>query len=87
MEDQRVRAEELERVLQADIRALAKKMTTAINRAKAGRIIAESEELVRDAHAAFRQQAYQRALDLLQNKGMQKAFSPSADSAASQVEE
>ena len=87
MEGKRITAEELEAVLQADIKALAEKMAAAINTAKAGRIIADSEELVRDAHAEFRQQAYQRALDLLQNKGVQKDFSPSQDSATSQVEE
>ena len=87
MEDKRITAEELEAVLRADIKALAVKMATAINKAKAGRIIADSEELVRDAHAEFRQQAYQRTLDLLQNKALQKDFSPSEDSAASPVEE
>jgi hypothetical protein len=87
MEDKRITAEDLEAVLQADIKALAEKMATAINKAKAGRIIADSEELVRDAHAEFRQQAYQRALDLLQNKAMQEDFSPSKDPAADPMEE
>jgi len=87
MEDKRITAEELEAVWQADIKALAEKMATAINKAKAGRIIADSEEPVRDAHAEFRQQAYQRALDLLQDKAMQEDFSPSKDSAADQVEQ
>ena len=87
MEDKRITAEELEAVLQADIKALAEKMAAAINKAKAGRIIADSEELVRDAHAEFRQQAYQRALDLLQNKAMQEDFSPSQDPAADQMGE
>ena len=87
MEDKRITAEELEAALQADVKALAERMATAINKAKAGRIIADSEELVRDAHAEFRQEAYQRALDLLQNKALQKDFSPSEDSPADQVEE
>jgi len=87
MEGNRITAEQLEAVLQADIKALAEKMAAAINKAKAGRIIADSEELVRDAHAEFRQQAYQRALDLLQNKAMQEDFSPSEDSATDQMEE
>jgi len=87
MEDKRITAEELEAVWQADLKALAEKTAAAINKAKAGRIIADSEEPVRNAHAEFRQQIYQRALDLLQNKGVQKAFSPSRDSAADQVEE
>jgi len=87
MEDKRITAEELEAVLRADIKALAEKIAAAINTAKAGRIIADSEELVRDAHAEFRQRSYQQALDLLQNKGVQKDFSPSKDQAAGPLEE
>jgi len=86
MEDKRITAEELETVLQADVKVLAEKIVGAINGAKAGRIIADSEEPVRDAHAEFRQQAYQRALDLLQNKSLQEDFSPSKDPAAGEVE-
>ena len=51
-------------------------MAATMNNAKAGRIIADSEEPVRDAHAEFRQAAYQKVLGLLQAK--QEAFSPSA---------
>lgn len=87
MEGKRITAEELEAVLQADIKALAERMAAAINKAKAGRIIADSEEPVRDAHAEFRQQAYQRALDLLHNKTVQGDFSPSQDPAADPMEE
>jgi len=54
---------------------LAGKMAAAMNAAQAGHIIADSEEPVRDAHAEFRQQAFERALGLLQDK--QEAFSPS----------
>ena len=76
MEDKRVTPEEIEAVLAADVRALAERMAAAMNEARDGSIIADSEEPVRDAHAAFRQQAYQKALDLLQAR--QEAFSPSA---------
>jgi hypothetical protein len=86
MEGKRITAEELEAALQADLKALAERIAEAVNTAKKGRIIADSEEPVRDAHAEFRQQAYQRALDLLHRKGVQKDFSPSADSAAGAVE-
>jgi hypothetical protein len=51
-------------------------MAAAMNDAKAGRIIADSEEPVRDAHGKFRQQAYEKVISLLQAK--QEAFSPSA---------
>ena len=87
MEDKRITAKELQAELQADVEALAEQIAAAINTAKAGRIIADSEEPVRDAHAVFRQKAYQRALDLLQNKALQEDFSPSQDSAGSDVEE
>ena len=87
MDDQRITAEELEPELQADVKVLAERMAQAINRAKAGRIIDDSEEPVRDAHAEFRQQAYQRALDLLQDKALQEDFSPSQDPTEPDVEE
>lgn len=87
MEDKRITAEELQAELQADVKALTEQIAEAINMAQAGRIIADSEEPVRDAHAVFRQKAYQRALDLLQNKALQEDFSPSQDSAESEVEE
>ena len=87
MEFKRITAEELEAELQADVKALAEKIADAINAAKAGRIIADTEEPVRDAHAEFRQRAYQRALDLLRNKALQGDFSPSEDSAGGGVEQ
>ena len=87
MDDKRITAEELKAELQADLDVLAEQIAQAINRAKAGRIIADSEEPVRDAHAEFRQKAYQRALDLLHDKARQEGFSPSKDSAEADVEE
>lgn len=77
MEDKRVTPEEMEAALAADVRALAERMAAAMNAARDGRIIADSEEPVREAHAQFRQQAYQKAVDLLQAK--REAFSPSGD--------
>jgi len=79
MEDKKVTPEEMEAALATDVRELAQRMAAAMNAARDGRIIADSEEPVRDAHAQFRQQAYQKAVDLLQAK--QEAFSPSADKA------
>jgi hypothetical protein len=79
MDDKRITPAEVEAILQADVKALAARMAKAINDATAGRIIDESEEPVRDAHAEFRQQAFQKALDLLQNKALQGDFSPSQD--------
>ena len=76
MEGKRVSAEELNRALAADFDRLAEEVAEAMNAARDGRIIADSEEPVRDAHAEFRQRAYEKALSLLQRK--QEAFSPSA---------
>jgi len=77
MEDKKVTADELVEALSGDIQRLAEELAEAMNSAQPGRIIADSEEPVRDAHAEFRQRAYQKALSLLQDK--QGAFSPSAD--------
>ncbi len=76
MEDNKVTAEEIKAALSGDFDRLAEEMAAAMNSAKAGRIIADSEEPVRDAHGEFRQQAFQKILSLLQEK--QEAFSPSA---------
>ena len=82
MDNRKITAEELKAVLADDIDRLAQEMTTAMNAAQAGHIIADSEEPVRDAHAEFRQKAFERALGLLQDK--QEAFSPSAQGAEKQ---
>ena len=82
MEDTKVTVEEIKAMLSADLDVLAAEMATAINEAKAGRIIADSEEPVRDAHGKFRQQAYEKAIGLLQAK--QEAFSPSAEGISQQ---
>lgn len=82
MEDKKVTADEIKAMLAGDIDALAEEMAAAMNAAKAGRIIADSEEPVREAHGKFRQQAYQKVLGLLQAR--QEAFSPSANRASQQ---
>jgi len=77
MENQCVTAEQLEAAWTEDIHRLAEEVAEAMNSAQPGRIIADSEELVRDAHAQFRQRLFEKALGLLQNR--QEAFSPSAE--------
>ena len=76
MEDKQVSVEELKQALAADFDQLAQEVAAAMNAAKAGRIIADTEELVRDANAVFREQVYAQAIRLLQSQ--QEAFSPSA---------
>ena len=82
MEGKRISVQELKQALAGEFDQLAEAMAEAMNAAQDGRIIADSEEPVRDAHAVFRQQAFQKALGLLQGK--QEAFSPSGQRAAEQ---
>lgn len=76
MDDKRITVKELKQVMAADFERLAEQVAAAMNSAKDGHIIADTEELVRDAHAVFREQMYAQAIGLLQSK--QEAFSPSA---------
>ena len=86
MDDQKITAQALKAALKADIEVLVEEVAKAINKARPGRIINDSEEPVRDASAEFRQRLYQKALDLLQNKELQEDFSPSAGRTEPQVE-
>ena len=76
MEDKQVSVEELKQALTADFNQLVQEVAAAMNAAQAGHIIADTEEVVRDAHAQFRERAYAQAIRLLQSQ--QEAFSPSA---------
>jgi hypothetical protein len=82
MDGRRVSVEELKGVMAADFDLLVQKVADAMNGAQDGRIIADTEELVRDANAEFRQRVYGEAIRLLQSK--QEAFSPSARRAQEQ---
>ncbi|MBM4024367.1 MAG: hypothetical protein FJ280_03035 [Planctomycetes bacterium] len=82
MDGKQVSVEELKQATAADFEQLAQEVAAAFNAAQAGRIIADTEELVRDAHAQFRERVYAQAIGLLQKK--QEAFSPSACRASRQ---
>jgi hypothetical protein len=82
MEDKQVSVEELKQMLAADFDQLVLEVVQAMNAAQAGRIIADTEEPVRQAHAVFRERAYEKAIGLLQDR--QEAFSPSARRRAKQ---
>ncbi|MCP4340428.1 MAG: hypothetical protein GY799_16445 [Desulfobulbaceae bacterium] len=84
MVEKRVMKEQLKSALSKDLDELAERMADAINKAEWGHIIDQSEEPVRDAHADFRRQAYQKALELLANS--EKSFSPYKDPTGSKVE-
>jgi len=74
MEDKKITLEELKLSLSSDIDIMLQEVADAMNNARAGHIIADSEELVRDAHALLRQKVYQKAANtLVQNQG---SFSP-----------
>ena len=77
MDDKEITPQEIKVLLTSDIDTLAAELAAAMNQAQAGRIIADSEEPVRDAHGKFRQQAYSKMISLLQQR--QEAFSPSAE--------
>ena len=79
MDDRKITREELKAALSEDMDRLVDEVVEAMNTAQPGRIIADSEEPVREASAVFRQRLYQEAMDLLQRK--QEAFSPSAEGA------
>jgi hypothetical protein len=82
MDGRRVKVEELKRVMAADFERLAEQVVEAMNAAQDGRIIADTEEPVRQAHAVFRERLYEKAIRLLQDQ--QEAFSPSARRTAEQ---
>jgi hypothetical protein len=82
MEDAKVTAEEIKGLLAGDFDRFAEQMAAAMNEAKAGSIIADSELPVFEASGAFRQQAFEKALSLVQQK--HEAFSPLAHGDAEQ---
>ena len=82
MEGKRISVEQLKQAMAADFEQLTQKVAEAMNAAKDGSIIADTEELVRDANAQFRERVYAKAIGLLQDK--QEAFSPSARSTQEQ---
>lgn len=85
MDDKKITPDELEAAMQGEFKRLVREVAEAMNAAQPGRIIADSEEPVRDVSAEFRQRLYQRAIDLLQSK--QGAFSPSGDSGSALEEQ
>jgi hypothetical protein len=71
---------QLKKALRGEFDTLLQEVVEAVNQAQPGRIIADSEEPVRQATAVFRRRLYQQALPLRQQQS-QPAFSPSAQRA------
>ena len=84
MDGKRVTADEILAEIGFDVEQMAQKVADAINNAQVGAIIDQSEEPVREALAELRQTTYQKSISLLERN--QQAFSPSAESSATEVE-
>ena len=82
MDDKKVTAAEIKGLLSEDFDQFAEQMAAAMNEAKVGSIIDDSEMPVFEASGKLRQQAFEKALSLVQQK--HEAFSPSADGDAEQ---
>jgi len=71
--------EQLRSELSKDFEGLLDQVAQSVLQAKAGRVIVDSEELVRNAAAEFRRRVYQKALEL-RVQTERSAFSPSGGS-------
>lgn len=76
MDDKRVTAEEIKAVLAGDIEELSARIAKAMNEARDGSIINDSEIPIWRATNAFREALANKAVGLVQEK--HEAFSPSA---------
>jgi len=72
--DDRVTGKQLQSLLSDDVAKLFDQVAEAMNQARPGKIIDDSEELVRDAAGEFRQLLFEKALAL---RGQREAFFPS----------
>ena len=79
-EDKEVRLEpaELKAAMAGDFEELVRQTAEALNKARDGAIIADSEMIVRDAMARFRQKVYEKAVQMKADKAAKAAFSPSS---------
>ena len=84
MED-KITGKALRAALGADLDKLLEEVVQAVNQARPGKIIADSEEGVRDAAAEFRRRLYEKALELRQQQV--GAFSPSTEPVGGPVAE
>ena len=72
--DSRITKEQLKQALSGDFDNLIDEVVEAVNQAKPGHIIDDSEEPVRDAAGQFRRMLFEKALEL---RSQREAFSPS----------
>lgn len=67
---------QLKALLSEDVETVLEEVVAAMNQARPGHIIDDSEELVRVAAGEFRRRLFEKALKL---RGSSEAFSPSAE--------
>jgi len=72
--DSRITKGQLKKVLATDIDRLVDDVVEAMNNAKPGSVIDDSEEPVRDAAGRFRRIVFEKAIEL---RSQSEAFSPS----------
>jgi hypothetical protein len=72
--DDRITKEQLKELLAEDLEAVLEQVAQAMNEARPGSIIDDSEELVREAAGEFRRRLFEKALEL---RSQREAFSPS----------
>lgn len=72
--DSKITKKQLKQTLSVDIERLLEDVVEAMNNAKPGSIIDDSEEPVRDAAGQFRRMLFEKALEL---RCQSEAFSPS----------
>ena len=70
-------AAQLRRAVQGDLDRLIEGTAEALNQARPGAIISDSEEVVRDLMARFRQVVFEKAVQLKADAAAKAAFSPS----------
>jgi hypothetical protein len=73
---EKITVAQLKKAMSGEVEVLFEHVVEAINQAQPGRIIADSEEPVRQAMGLFRQRLYDQALQLRQQQSA-PAFSPS----------
>ena len=76
--DVRIEPAELKQAMAGDFEQLVKETAEALNKARDGAIIADSEKIVHDAMARFRQKVYEKAVQMKADKAAKAAFSPCA---------
>ena len=74
----RIEAGELKQAMAQDFEQLVKETAEALNKARDGAIIADSELIVREAMARFRQKVFEKAVQMKADKAAKAAFSPSS---------